>query len=103
MSQIEVALPDVGEGVTEGEMVKWLVSIGDSVEADQPIAEVMTDKATVEVPTAQAGVVKEFKVNEGDVVPIGKVMLVLDSSAESSTGSAKDDQKAKSDGQETQS
>lgn len=79
MAQIEVALPDVGEGVTEGEMVKWLVSVGDKVEADQPIAEVMTDKATVEVPTAYAGVVKELKVAEGDMVPIGKVMLVLDS------------------------
>lgn len=81
MSQIEVALPDVGEGVTEGEMVKWLVKVGDSVEADQPVAEVMTDKATVEVPTSQAGIVKELKVSEGDVVPIGKVMLILDSAA----------------------
>ncbi len=80
MSQIEVTLPDVGEGVTEGEMVKWLVKVGDTVEADQPVAEVMTDKATVEVPTSQAGVVKELKVSEGDLVPIGKVMLILDSS-----------------------
>lgn len=88
MSQIEVTLPDVGEGVTEGEMVKWLVNVGDSVEADQPIAEVMTDKATVEVPTAQAGVVKELKVKEGDVVPIGKVMLILDSASGSAKASA---------------
>lgn len=79
MAQIEVSLPDVGEGVTEGEMVKWLVAVGDKVEEDQPIAEVMTDKATVEVPTSQAGVVKELKVSEGDMIPIGKVMLVLDS------------------------
>ena len=88
MSQIEVTLPDVGEGVTEGEMVKWLVNVGDSVEADQPIAEVMTDKATVEVPTVQAGVVKELKVKEGDVVPIGKVMLVLDSAGAAKSASA---------------
>jgi pyruvate dehydrogenase E2 component (dihydrolipoamide acetyltransferase) len=88
MSQIEVALPDVGEGVTEGEMVKWLVKVGDSVEADQPVAEVMTDKATVEVPTSQAGIVKELKVSEGDVVPIGKVMLILDSATGASKAAA---------------
>jgi pyruvate dehydrogenase E2 component (dihydrolipoamide acetyltransferase) len=90
MSQIEVTLPDVGEGVTEGEMVKWLVKVGDSVEADQPVAEVMTDKATVEVPTSQAGIVKELKVSEGDVVPIGKVMLVLDSAAGSAKAASSD-------------
>ncbi len=83
MSQIEVTLPDVGEGVTEGEMVKWLVSVGDSVVADQPVAEVMTDKATVEVPTSQAGIVKELRVSEGDVVPIGKVMMILDTAGTS--------------------
>lgn len=90
MSQIEVSLPDIGEGVTEGEMVKWLVSVGDVVEADQPVAEVMTDKATVEVPTAQAGTVKELKVAEGDVVPIGKVMLLLDSVGASATPKKED-------------
>lgn len=90
MAQIEVSLPDVGEGVTEGEMVKWLVAVGDKVEADQPVAEIMTDKATVEVPTSQAGVVKELKVTEGDMIPIGKVMLVLDADgASASTGAAK--------------
>lgn len=84
MAQVEVSLPDVGEGVTEGEMVKWLVAVGDTVEADQPVAEVMTDKATVEVPTSVAGTVKELKVSEGDMVPIGKVMLILDSSGSAS-------------------
>jgi pyruvate dehydrogenase E2 component (dihydrolipoamide acetyltransferase) len=80
MSTKDVKLPDIGEGVTEGEMVKWLVKVGDTVKADQPIAEVMTDKATVEVPTPFPGVVKELKVKEGDVVPIESVLLVLDSS-----------------------
>jgi pyruvate dehydrogenase E2 component (dihydrolipoamide acetyltransferase) len=74
----EVKLPDIGEGVTEGEMVKWLVKVGDSVKADQPIAEVMTDKATVEVPSPVAGVVKELKAKEGDVVPIETTLLVLE-------------------------
>lgn len=74
-----VNLPDIGEGVTEGEMVQWLVKVGDTVAVDQPIAEVMTDKATVEVPTPYAGVVKELKANEGDIVPIETALLVLDS------------------------
>lgn len=73
-----VKLPDVGEGVTEGELVKWLVKPGDTVKADQPVAEFMTDKATVEVPSPYAGVVKELKFKEGDVVPIETVILVLD-------------------------
>lgn len=81
MATKEVKLPDIGEGVTEGELVKWLVQPGDSVEADQPIAEVMTDKATVEVPTPEAGTVKELKANEGDVVPIETVILILEAGA----------------------
>ncbi len=81
MATKEVKLPDIGEGVTEGEIVKWLVKAGDSVKADQPIAEVMTDKATVEVPSPVAGIVKELKAKEGDVVPIETTLLVLDAAA----------------------
>ncbi|NCN40815.1 2-oxo acid dehydrogenase subunit E2 [bacterium] len=80
MATQDVRLPDIGEGVTEGELIKWLVKEGDSVSADQPIAEVMTDKATVEVPTPYAGTVKSFKYSEGDMIPIETVMLVLDAS-----------------------
>ena len=64
MSIENVNLPDIGEGVTEGEMVSWLVAVGDTVEVDQPVAEVMTDKATVEVPSPIAGTVKEFLVKD---------------------------------------
>lgn len=79
MATQNVKLPDVGEGVTEGELVRWLVKIGDSVKADQPVVELMTDKATVEVPSPFAGTVKELKYKEGDVVPIESVLLVLES------------------------
>lgn len=78
MATKEVKLPDIGEGVTEGEIVKWLVKPGDAVKADQPIVEVMTDKATVEVPTPIAGTVKELKAKEGDVVPIETALLILE-------------------------
>ncbi|WP_415061126.1 2-oxo acid dehydrogenase subunit E2 [Bdellovibrio sp.] len=74
----DVKLPELGEGVTEGELVKWLVKPGDSVKADQPIAEVLTDKATVEVPSPVAGVVKDLKFKSGDVVKVGATMITLD-------------------------
>ncbi len=74
----EVKLPDIGEGVTEGELVKWLVKVGDAVKADQAVAEVMTDKATVEVPTPVAGVVKELKSKEGGMIPIETTMLLVE-------------------------
>ncbi len=78
MAAQNVKLPDVGEGVTEGELVKWLVKPGDTVKPDQPVAEFMTDKATVEVPSPYAGTVKELKFKEGDVVPIETVILILE-------------------------
>jgi pyruvate dehydrogenase E2 component (dihydrolipoamide acetyltransferase) len=88
MATKDVNLPDIGEGVTEGELVQWLVAVGDSVEADQPIAEVMTDKATVEVPSPFAGTVKELKAEEGDVIPIETVMLILDESGAAASAPA---------------
>lgn len=78
MASKNIQLPELGEGVTEGELVKWLVKPGDKVEADQAVAEMMTDKATVEVPSPSAGLVKELKAKEGDVVEVGNVMLVLE-------------------------
>jgi pyruvate dehydrogenase E2 component (dihydrolipoamide acetyltransferase) len=76
----EVKLPELGEGVTEGELVKWLVKPGDTVKPDQPVAEVMTDKATVEVPTPVGGVVKDLKFKVGDVIAVEKVLLTLEGS-----------------------
>lgn len=81
----DVKLPELGEGVTEGELVKWLVQPGDSVKADQPIAEVMTDKATVEVPTPVAGTVKELKFKPGQVVKVDAVMITLDGAGAGAT------------------
>ena len=74
----EFRLPDIGEGVVEGEIVKWLVKIGDSVDIDQPMVEVMTDKATVVISSPRAGVVRETRAAEGDVAPVGSVIVVID-------------------------
>ncbi len=84
----EVKLPELGEGVTEGELVKWLVKIGDTVKPDQPVCEVMTDKATVEVPTAVGGVVKELKFKLGDVIKVESTILTLDGAGSSASSAA---------------
>ncbi|TYT60748.1 2-oxo acid dehydrogenase subunit E2 [Natrialba swarupiae] len=71
-------LPDVGEGVAEGELVSWLVAEGDDVSEDQPVAEVETDKALVEVPAPVDGSVRELRYEEGDVIPVGEVFVTFD-------------------------
>jgi pyruvate dehydrogenase E2 component (dihydrolipoamide acetyltransferase) len=84
----EVKLPELGEGVTEGELVKWLVKPGDTVKPDQPVAEVMTDKATVEVPTPVGGVVKDLKFKVGDVIAVEKVLLTLEAGGATAAAAA---------------
>ncbi len=84
----DLKLPELGEGVTEGELIKWLVKPGDSVKADQSVAEIMTDKATVEVPTTLAGVVKELKFKAGEVIKVESTILTLEEAAGSAVKSA---------------
>ena len=69
--------PDVGEGITEGEVVKWLVSEGDEVKVDQPLAEIETDKAIVEMPSPFAGVVLKLHVNDKDIIKVGDPLVTI--------------------------
>jgi len=78
-------LPDLGEGVAEGEIVKWLVHEGDSVSEDQPMVEVMTDKATVQIPSPMTGKVGKIVAKEGQVAKVGDVLVTLDDGGSSST------------------
>ena len=71
-------LPDLGEGVAEGEVVRWLVREGDEVAEDQPLAEVLTDKATVEIPSPRAGRVLRLGAAEGERVPVGHVLVEIE-------------------------
>jgi pyruvate dehydrogenase E2 component (dihydrolipoamide acetyltransferase) len=80
----EFKLPDVGEGVSEGEIVRWLVEEGDPVTEDQPVAEVETDKAVVEVPASVDGTVREILAEEGEMVPVGDVIITFDVAGEES-------------------
>ena len=78
MATKEFKLPDVGEGLSEAEIVNWLVEVGDEVSEDQPVAEAETDKAVVEVPSPVNGTVKEILAEEGEMVPVGDVIITFD-------------------------
>lgn len=104
MSKFEFKLPDIGEGVTEGEIVSWLVGVGDDVDEDQEMVEIMTDKATVTIPAPKAGKIAELKGEEGDVIPVGETLVVLDlEGGGGDAGEAKDEGKKKEDASSTKS
>ncbi len=73
----EFKLPDLGEGLTEGEIARWLVEEGQEIAEDAPLVEIATDKTTVEIPSPAAGVVSRILVAEGAVVPVGTVLVVI--------------------------
>ncbi len=73
----EFKLPDLGEGLTEGEIARWLVAEGQEVAEDDPLVEIQTDKTTVEIPSPAAGTVARILVGEGEVVPVGTVLVVI--------------------------
>ena len=91
----EFKLPDLGEGLTEGEIARWLVSEGQEVAEDDPLVEIQTDKTTVEIPSPAAGTVSRILAAEGDVVPVGSVIVVIANGAAApargrGTGAAKE-------------
>jgi len=74
----ELRLPDIGEGVAEGEILKWMAKEGDTIREDQPILEVMTDKVNVQIPAPRSGRVDKILVKEGDIAQVGQVIMVID-------------------------
>ena len=74
----EFKLPDLGEGVAEGEIVAWKVKEGDKVGEDQPLVEVMTDKATVEIPSPRSGTIAKIHYKPGQVVPVGTIIVAIE-------------------------
>jgi pyruvate dehydrogenase E2 component (dihydrolipoamide acetyltransferase) len=75
---VQFKMPDLGEGVHEGEVLKWLVRAGDPIREDQSLVEVMTDKVTAEIPSPYEGTVLELLVDEGAVVPVGTPLVAID-------------------------
>lgn len=87
MGQHKIQMPDVGEGITEAEIVEWNVKVGDVVKEDDVLAAVMTDKATVEIPCPVDGVVAEISGEIGDMTPVGAVIISLDVEGEGNAAS----------------
>ena len=77
----EFALPDVGEGLTEAEIVTWRVAVGDTVNVNDVLVEIETAKSVVELPSPYAGVVAELLVPEGETVPVGTPIIVIGDTA----------------------
>ncbi len=84
MARYEFKLPDIGEGIAEAEIVAWHVKVGESVAEDQQLADMMTDKATVEMESPVAGKVLEVAGEVGDMIPIGSVLVVIETEGEGS-------------------
>ena len=84
MGNFVFKLPDIGEGVVEGEVVQWHVSVGDSVSEDDPIVDVMTDKATVTIPSPVSGVISSLSGDVGDMIAVGSSLMEIDSDGEGS-------------------
>ncbi|MCB9189407.1 MAG: 2-oxo acid dehydrogenase subunit E2 [Flavobacteriales bacterium] len=82
MADIEVLLPKMGESVAEATITSWLKNVGDTIEEDEPIVEIATDKVDSEVPSPASGVIKQILFNEGDVVPVGAVFAIIGSAGD---------------------
>ena len=82
MGEFVFKLPDIGEGVVEGEVVQWHVSVGESVSEDDPLVDVMTDKATVTIPSPTNGVIRTLSGGVGDMIAVGTTLLEIDSEGE---------------------
>ena len=90
MGNFVFKLPDIGEGVVEGEVVQWHVSVGDSVSEDDPIVDVMTDKATVTIPSPVSGVISSLSGDVGDMIAVGSSLMEIDSEGGGGSPSAED-------------
>src|SRR5262245_55733843 len=85
---IDMKLPELGENIEGGDVLRVMVKPGDAIKKDQPVLELETDKATIEVPSSAAGVVKEIKVKPGEKVKVGQTIFTVDEGASSGNGSS---------------
>ncbi len=90
MGNFVFKLPDIGEGVVEGEVVQWHVSVGDSVSEDDPIVDVMTDKATGTIPSPVSGVISSLSGDVGDMIAVGSSLMEIDSEGEGGAPAVED-------------
>src|SRR5687767_7874556 len=90
MGLYQFKLPDIGEGIAEAEIVAWHVKVGDTVSEDQQLADMMTDKATVEMESPVAGKVTKLAGEVGDQIPIGSVLVVIETEGESAASAVEE-------------
>ena len=95
-----VEMPELGESVTEGTITQWLKSVGDTVEVDEPLLEVSTDKVDTEIPSPVAGTIIEIKADEDDTIEVGEVIAIIGD--EDEAGSASNDSSADKDEEEAE-
>jgi len=76
--KVEMVMPQMGESIAEGTIVKWIKGVGDRVELDEDILEISTDKVDSEIPTPATGVIAEILIQEGTTVPIGTVLALIE-------------------------
>ena len=80
MSEYNFKLPDVGEGLAESEVATWRVAVGDTIQEEQPLVDMLTDKAAIEIPSPVAGKVVKLHAAAGDKVPVGSVLVTIETS-----------------------
>src|SRR5919198_4876551 len=77
----DVVMPQMGESIAEGTIVRWIKKVGEKIDRDEPLFEISTDKVDAEIPSPAAGVVSEIRVKEGETVPVNSVVAVIGSAA----------------------
>ena len=90
MANRQQLMPKMGESITEATVLTWLKGVGDTVELDEPIAEIATDKVDSEVPSEFEGVIVELPHNEGDVVQVGEILCVIATEGDAADGNSMD-------------
>src|SRR3990167_4538037 len=89
----EFKFPDVGEGITEGEIVKWVVKEGDKVKEDDVLGQIETDKAVVDIPSPKSGTSLKIYLKEGDIVKVGETLVTIAEEGEKATKPVKEEKK----------
>src|ERR1700747_374811 len=84
----DVVMPQMGESIAEGTIVRWIKKVGDKVDRDEPLFEISTDKVDAEIPSPAAGGVSEIRVNEGETVPVNSIVAVIGAAGEQPAPSA---------------
>src|SRR6266704_109571 len=88
----EVVMPQMGESVAEGTIVRWIKKVGDKIDRDEPLFEISTDKVDAEIPSPAAGVIAEIRVKEGETVPLKTVVALIGGGGEAQAAPAADAQ-----------